>query len=232
MMLFMLGSLFGLALSSGVLWGETEARFYEVKPAEAGLKISCPFMLALGESGMIRAVITNTSNERVTPTIRAKISHADGARQVDEILDLAPGESQSMQWLVDTSDVIFNRLILVSIHQFRYRELPAHIGYCGILKYSLFSLSGVQTFVLLFAFSLAMILLGAVIWFYTHNPLDEAHSNIARAGSVIAVLCIATLFSVVLRWWGIALFLDVFSFLAVGLIIIEFTFFPSKTYTD
>jgi hypothetical protein len=30
------------------------------------------------------------------------------------------------------------------------------------------------------------------------------------------------------RWWGLALFLDGFSFLAVGLMVIDFILFPSR----
>ena len=228
-MLFLLGISLGLALSSGVVWGEIEARVYDVNPANLSLKINCPLMLAPGEAGMVRALIANTSNENVTPAISVEISHLGGARQLGETLDLAPGETKPVQWTVDSADIIFNRLILVSIYQSQYRDLPAHIGYCGILQFSLFSLSGMQTFVLLFTLSLIAMLLGAILWFITHNPLDETHSNIAQAGSLIAVTCIAALFSAVPRWWGIALVLDGFSFLAFGLIVVEFTIFPSKT---
>jgi hypothetical protein len=226
--LFLLGISVGLALSSGVVWGEIEARVYDINPADLSLKINCPLMLAPGEAGVVRALIVNSSSENVTPAISAEISHTGGPRQLFEILDLAPGETKSVQWQVGSEDIIFNRLILASVYQSQYRDLPAHIGYCGILQFNLFTLSGKQTFMLLFIFSLAAILFGAILWFLVHEPLDEAHSNFGRAASLIAVLCVMALCSAWLRWWGLALFLDGFSCLALGLMFIDFLLFPSK----
>jgi hypothetical protein len=227
-MLFLLGILSGLSLSGAVVSGELEARVYNDNPANAGLNINCPLMLASGEAGIIRTTIANTSNEEVSPAVYVEISHAGGARHVNETLLLEPAETKSIQWTVDSSDVIFNRLILVSVQQFQYSDLPAHIGYCGILLGDFFGLTGMQLFALLFILSLAAMLIGALLWFFTHKPLDEAHGNIARAGSLMAVTCIAALLSASSRWWGIALFLDGFSFLAFGIIMTEFTMSPTK----
>ena len=129
-LLFLAGVLLGIGLSSTVVWGELEARIYDNNPPGAGLGIRCPLMLAPGEAGIIRATIANTSSEKVSPAINAEISHTGGARQVNETLILAPGEAKSVQWEVNSSDVIFNRLsnLLLTEGQ-KYAFLLAQIDY-------------------------------------------------------------------------------------------------------
>jgi hypothetical protein len=228
MVFFLLGILLLLSLSSLVVWGEIEARVYDAGPGEASLKISCPLMLAPGESSWARATIVNSTGEIVTPLVHVEISHDGGARQLLDTLTLAPGEIKSVKWAVDSADVIFNSLILVNIYQSAYSILPAHIGYCSILQFNLFDLSGNQTFTLLTVFGFVFVLLGALSWFFAHEPLDQNHGDLARAGVLITALVIVAIFAAWMRWWGLALFLDGFSFLTIGLILIDITIFPSR----
>ena len=229
--LFLTGVLMGLALSGGVLWGEIESSIYSSLSGSARLRVSCPLMLSPAESGTIRSDFTNPTDEEIKPVILAEITKKSGAQILSQTLYLAPGETQTIEWSVDASDVIFDKLILVSILQSQYRETPSRLGTCGVLFFGLFGLTGMQTFSLIFAASVICIFLGSGLWYHARKPLEKLALNVAQAGSLLAVTVVCGLFSSLPRWWGLTLILDGLSVLIMGIIVIEFLLFPQR-YRD
>ena len=139
----------GLAVSASSMWGNLEATLYTYYHGDLNLHLQCPFILSPNETGTIRANITNITNEEVTPTVTAEISHADTPRTADQMVTLNPKGSTTLTWSVDPSDVVFKYLILVNILQLRYSDNPSRLGSCGILLFSLFGLSGSTSFALI-----------------------------------------------------------------------------------
>jgi hypothetical protein len=124
--ILLLGVVVSLILSSFLLWGEMEARLYTQQSGERSLALECPLMIAPGETGAVRTVITNSlTDEEVKPQVNAFISHEKDARVVSQTLQLEPLESQSLEWTVDGADVIFQRLILVNILQRPFDDLAS-----------------------------------------------------------------------------------------------------------
>ena len=228
-LLFLSGVLIGLSLSAVVVWGESEARIYTSYNAERRLKVQCPLMLSPVESGVVSADIINPTNEEIKPVILAEISHTKIPRKVNETLTLAPSGSETVQWTVDLSDVIFERLILVNIHQSQYRDNPSRLGSCGIFIVSLFGLTGAQTFALVFAISLAAMLSGSALWLYARWPLNNLATNIAEPSVVLLVITILALLTTIPRLWGLTLILDALILLIMGVIITEFGLFSQNT---
>ncbi|HXQ37265.1 MAG TPA: hypothetical protein VN843_24865, partial [Anaerolineales bacterium] len=150
-LLFLAGVLIGLALSGAVAWGESEASVYSSFNADASLRLTCPLMLSQEESGVVRAEVMNLINEDIKPVVHAEISHGKVPRDDRQTLLLSSRETETVEWTVDSTDVIFERLILINVLQARYGNNPSRSGSCGILVFSLFGLSGMQTFALGFA---------------------------------------------------------------------------------
>lgn len=229
-LLFFGGIAISLSFSAVLLWGEMEARLYVPQSGDKSLKIECPLVIAPWETGAIKTVITNTLTDTNTkPQVNAFISQKEGeeARLARETLELAPFDSRAMQWTVDSSDIIFNRLILVNILQRPYRELPSRQGACSILVYSLFGMSGKNTLCLLVASAILAGLLGAWILFFSYHPFAGALKNFAQISGIFQTLALLGLISALYRLWGLTLVFDAAAMLAFAIGSIE-VFFPRK----
>ena len=231
-LLFLAGVLAGLSLSAAVVWGESEARIYTSYNGERRLKVQCPLMLSPVESAAVSANIINSTDEEIKPVVSVEISHTKVRRKESQTLTLAPGGSEVVQWNVDPSDVIFDRMILVNILQSQYRDNPSRMGSCGIFILSLFGLPGAQTFALVFAISLIAMLSGAALWLYVRWPLNNMATNIAQISTVLFVITVLALLTTIPRLWGLTLILDALILLIFGVIITEFGLFSQKYSTN
>ena len=230
-LLFLTGVLVGFALSGAVAWSESEARVYSSFNGDASLRLTCPLMLSQEESGVVRAEVINLINEDIKPVVHAEISHGKVPRDDRQTLLLSSRETETVEWTVDSTDVTFERLILVNVLQARYGNNPSRSGSCGILVFSLFSLSGMQTFALGFAISLVLMISGGLLWLYARQPLDKLAGNIVQINAILFSITILALLSTLARWWGLALFFDALILLVMGVIITEFILFSQK-YRD
>ena len=225
---FFLGIMLGLALSAGGVWGEIEARLYTSFTATSGLRtLECPLMLAPAKSGIVTATFDNPTDELAKPVIRLETSHPGGARQTSQALSLAPGATQTLNWTVGADDAIFSRLILVSVYQSQYRQLPSRLGLCGILVLGLFGLSGSQTFTLTFAVSILSLMVGGALWLLRMRSLGGPVLAVTNAGGVLAAIVLAGMVSSLPRWWGLTLFCLALTVLMIGVIVTEFILFPT-----
>ena len=231
-LLFLAGVLAGLSLSAAVVWGESEARIYTSYNGERRLKVQCPLMLSPVESAAVSANIVNSSNEEIKPVVSVEVSQPKIPRKESQTLTLAPGGSEAVQWTVDPSDVIFERMILVNILQSQYRDNPSRLGSCGIFILSLFGLTGAQTFALVFAVSLVAMLSGAALWLYARWPLNKLATNIAQISTVLFVITVLALLTTIPRLWGLTLILDALILLILGVMITEFGLFSQKYSTN
>jgi hypothetical protein len=227
-LLFLAGILIGLALSGAVAWSESEARVYSSFNGEANLAIECPLIISRSESGVVNAKIVNLTGEEIKPVVTAQISHGKVPREIKQTFPLRSLKSESVQWTVDFSDVIFERVILVNVLQSRYSNNPSRSGSCGILVFSLFGLTGMQTFMLVLAVSLTLMFAGGALWLNVRQPLDKFSGNIVQINSVLFVVTSLALLSAWAHWWGLALFFDALIMLVMGVIITEFILFSQK----
>ena len=225
---FMLGVVFEIAVSGGVLWGELETRVYTPQSGGLNLVLHCPLILSFTETGTISTLISNSLDEEAQPMVIAELSRNGEAQEFSEILDLTPRASKTMLWNVDASNMIFGRLILVSVLQRAYRDLPSRQGYCGILLLNILGLNGKQMLILLCSISLLCLILGAVIWFRIHAPMNEQQKTVARSFGSLATFTSIGLIAALLRWWGFIIILDGIALILVGVIFTEVLFNPRQ----
>jgi hypothetical protein len=228
MLIFLAGIFLELSLSGAVLEGEIEARAYTPQIGDSGLTVKCPPMLSLTESGTVSATITNTLDEETKPLVTAEISRHDGPQQLSQTLDLAPHETQTIQWTVNSSNMIFGRLILVNIVQSRYADLSSRQGACGIPVLNLFKLNGNSSFFLVFFTALLCTALGAAGWLRAYSPLNDFRRSTAQACGTMAGMATAGMLVALPRWWGLILFFDAFTLIIVAVVLTEFVLFPGR----
>ena len=225
-LLFLAGVLLQLSLSASVVWAEVEASIYGTQMAGGGLNLNCPLMLAPSESSRVTAAITNSLDEPALPTITTEISKVGGMQSLRQTLSLAPHETRIVQWSVNPSDVIFSRLILVNVIQGRYGDLDPQHGFCGILIFNLFSLTGNESFGLMFIGGILMIIIGGTLWRRIHEPLDDSADQTIKVCGALAGVTTLALLSALPRWWGLTLFLDAFALIMLSVIFTDFLLFP------
>ena len=229
LLLFLGGILVSLTLSGNLLWGEMEARLYVQQSGVEGLKIGCPLMIAPWETATVSTIITNTLTDKDTkPQVNAFISTVREARVDTKTLMLAPLESQPLQWTVDRSDVVFDRLILVNILQRPYDDLVSRQGACSILIFSLFGLNGGQSLGALVAMGVSASLIGAGLLFYLYHPFTDFTKKAAQMNAVFLCMVLAGLFSALPRLWGLTILLDGLALLTFTVIVTETVLFPQK----
>lgn len=226
--LYVAGILLELSLSGGIMWGELESRVYTTQLGGFDLSLKCPHMLSTAEKGTVRTEINNPLDEPATPVVTAIISGVSGEQRIIQSMLLSPHETRSAQWSVDSSDMLFGRLLLVSIVQGRYGDLPMRQGTCGILFLDLFGLSGTEAFYLLSSGSLTCIVLGAALWRRSHWPLNESDTSFARACGTAAFMATTGLLVALPRWWGVVLLIDILTLIVMVVVLTEFVLFPGR----
>ena len=227
-LIFLTGVLVGLFLSGAITWSESEARIYSSFNGETNIGIKCPMILSPTETGVVEAEIVNLTGEEIQPVVTAQISHGRVPREIKETYPLKSLKSESVEWIVDSSDVIFERVILVNVLQSRYSNNPSRSGACGILVFSLFGLNGIQTFSVVLTISLILMVSGGALWLRARRPLDKFSESVVQINSVLLGVTILALLSTLMRWWGLALFFDALILLVMGVIITEFILFSQK----
>ena len=227
-LLFMAGVLLQLLLSSGAVWAELEASMYGRRAAEGGLPLDCPLVLSPLESRTISVAINNSSDQPVTPMITTEISAPDGVKSQSQTLPLAAHETKFLQWRVNNSNVIFGRLILANINQGRDAELASRSGFCGILVFKLFNLTGGQSLMLFGIGSLFLILAGGILWRRIHAAGEASMDQTFKACGGLAGVSTLAFLAALPRWWGLTLFLDAFALIMLSVIFTEFLLFPKS----
>jgi len=209
-----------------MLWSEIETRIYTPKSDSLNLAVQCPLLLSYTETGTINTVVSNSLDEEAEPVVVADISRNGDAQEFSEILTLPPHTSKAMFWNVDASNIIFGRMILISVTQRPYRDLQSRQGYCGILLLDLLGLRGWQMLFLICSASLLCLILGAALWLKIYTAMDEQTRTVTRAFGSLAIFASLGLVSAILRWWGLTMILDGIVLMLIGVIFTEVLFNP------
>ncbi len=205
-----------------------EARLFTQQTGARKLEIECPLMIASWETGTIRTMVTNElADQAAKPQVNAFIGAEREPRLESHTLELGAGESRSLQWTVDASDVVFERLILVSILQRPYRDLEAHQGSCSIYVFSLFGMNGNGTLNLLIAAGVLASVLGFGFLYFSLRPFSELALKVIQVNGIFLLLALAGLFSSLPRLWGLTLVFNAGALLVITVASVDI-FFSTK----
>src|SRR5688572_4109042 len=184
---FIAGNLLNLFFSSNLLWGEMEALLFAPQTGEKGLGIACPLMIAPWESATVSTIVTNSTTKNTKPQVNLFVSDNNDVRVESQTLELDSFDSQALQWSVDSSDIVFERLILVSVLQRQYRELESRQSACSIYVFSLFGMNGLNTLSTLIAVGVISSLLGIGLLFYLLHPFTEFTKKVIQVNTLFLI---------------------------------------------
>jgi hypothetical protein len=194
--LFSVGILLGLFLSTVIIWANFEAVFYGFQKlsSEPLDTLNCPLLMTTSDTSTVSAGFSNPGNKPVNLQIRADISSPVTVRREQQLLALAPGETKTVKWTVSSVDMDLGYFIFVKVYQY-----PSYLSYiresnCGIFVFDLPLLSGGLLFAVTLAASLLCMLIGLVLWERNTLQVDKREVDATRAMKFQAVLVLIGMF--------------------------------------
>ena len=208
--------LVGVVLASTILalsvWGEIEVITFDaaVRADERLRSLNCPVFITRGETGIITAVIENSTDRDVNPNVRSRISQGFVTLLEEEWKQVAiPANSnRQLQWEVTEENAAYDRLILTRIYQFRNFALPSRQAGCGIVVLPFSGPTGQQVFYASVIISSICMSIGLILFrrkyldATTRNALSNIHRNrVIRAFIFLGIyLVVAALLSLIGEW--------------------------------
>lgn len=191
------GIFIGLLLSLLAVWADYESTSYGfMKRASAPLRgLNCPVFLGKTENGIVSIKVSNATDQLLSPSIRIEVSTAQFPDSKLEFVQLAPGESTTVQQMVGPGNIDLGSFIFVNASVFSMYPSPDRESTCGI--YVLPIATGSSLIVILVT-SLSLILMCLGSFFLYGN---ESGTNRSRALLFMAVATALVLFFVFIGWW-------------------------------
>lgn len=222
LLLVVIGIGIGQSLSGLLTWAEIEANL-GVSSESKSLDISCPLMLSYTETGAVIAQIVNETADEVKPVVTAAFGQPNTIKQevISQAYTLAPRETQSVQWQVDSSNAVFGRIIPVIVKQSPYSINPSRSSACGIVLFSLFGWNGSKSLIATIAISIFCLAAGFFLIYVSPTPQIDSARNMGQMRAMLCILTLAALTSSLLRWWGLTIFIEAISAITVGTALTE-----------
>lgn len=224
--IFAVGVLLGMAFLGGATWGDFESSLFDPSlgsavPLDA---MKCPVAISRVETGTVNTTLRNSTDQTLRRYIRAHISEGfvSVMREVNSRVEIAPGESQQLEWQVSGEDAAWGRVILVRAYLFSSYPMPAQSATCGILVLNFLNLTGGQIVGLILVASLLLMGAGLWHWVASNRPLGGRVLNATYAMSGIGLVVLGGMVSTFFGNWMLGLLLLL---AAVLLIVVVLTYF-------
>lgn len=196
---YVLAVITGLFLIVISTWGDMEADSYGFpRRANASLRgLDCPILLTRNETGMISLRISNPTDIPLHPSARTEISAPFETEVFVESIELAPGESQTLEWSLKPENIVLGNFILANVQVYATYPIPNREKTCGIL---LMDLPGSGRMIVTALAAFAVIGLG---WgLYSMNKSGFIKNRTLLTGNAIIFLSALILLGLVLSFMG------------------------------
>jgi hypothetical protein len=134
-LIYVLGVVAGILLITISTWADMEADYYGFQ-RRANTRLGglvCPILLTRHETGIITLKVSNPTDAPLYPSIRTEISAEFDPPIFIESIDLAPGESERLEWPVGPENIDLGNFILANVQVYASYPIPNREKTCGIL---------------------------------------------------------------------------------------------------
>lgn len=215
-LIFFIGALCGLALTTLATWADLEAAFYGFDRT-GGDRLSsmhCPMLMSANETGSFSVRITNREDTAISPTIKTDVSTPGLPVSTFDPIQLAPGESKRMQWAVGPDNVDLGRFIFARAWVYAAYPMDDLESTCGIYVTTLPISGAVFTWGLV-----SLSLLGMGLGLYGRKQAAaQVRGDMSRLIFLGSIVLLGMLFSF-LGWWVQGLLVLVISLLSLVIIL-------------
>lgn len=215
---FVLGALFSLTLAVLTTWSNFEAAFYGFsRLGDARLQgLHCPILLNRHETGTVSVKVSNTTTKRLSPSVTAQFSSPLTPISKLELTDLAPGESQTLQWTVGPENIDMNQFIFSHVFIYSSYPMPDRENTCGTFIIDL-PIPGNILVILLLTLGLSG-MVGSLVWLWRTQASNIDTLRALRPLTFLGVVITAALLVSLAGLW-----LQGLLFLTVALIMMIVT---------
>lgn len=199
--LFIFGAVSGLLLTALATWADLESAYYGfARRASARLSgFSCPILMTANESNVVSLKVKNTTDGKLSPTIRISTSSPVTAFEFTDNLELAAGESATRQWTIGPENLDLKRFIFANALVYSTYPLPDREMTCGIFVLKLPGSGWIYT-ALLVLLSLLGMGIGLYGVYQAQGP-DKSGVDVARQLMFMAIIVIFGLVTTFMGWW-------------------------------
>ena len=218
--LFAVGFVLGFVIFAGMVWADFEAAMFDTSiRGEGRLRtLRCPVLIAEDETGTVSAAFHNPLDRPVNFFVRTHISQGFVTlmREERELLPVAPGETERLEWTVTADDAAYGAVVLVRVLLAGNYPLPARDASCGILALGVPLLGGRAALTLGVVASLLCMAAGGGLWLAGNRPLSEGfRTELARGMGALAASVLLGLFVGFVGWWLLGALVVIATLLAI-----------------
>lgn len=221
--LIIFGVLFFILVGGLSIWADLEASLFNSarRSTEPLPSLNCPSFITSDETGVVAGTFHNPSERIINPKIQTFVSDGFVILMQEKIdrLEIDPGETESVEIEVTAANAVYNRIVLVRMHQFAYRPLPYRNASCGIFVINIPFLTGMQFIYLSLGFGTLLSTAGIILWGLNSRPI--VWDRMTNLQWIIAFILLSISISIIglLGLWLLGIFLLVFwILLAIGLV--------------
>ena len=134
-LLYILAVITGLLLIVVATWADMEAASYGFprRASDALSGLTCPILMTRNETDTISLRVSNPTDRPLHPAVRTEISADFDPQVFNESVDLAPGESKSVEWSVGPQNIDLGMFIFANVQVYATYPIPSREKTCGIL---------------------------------------------------------------------------------------------------
>lgn len=203
--LYVLGLLMMLVVAGLTIWPEIELVFFD-RPLiieEAFPALHCPPAVTRAEDGTIAATFTNDSDREQRFRAQARFSYLSPAvyDDFDQWVELAPGETETVRWALDTESAAFGRVILARVHVQRRGSISPQEAGCGMVVLDLPFFSGALYVYALVIGAFLSLAASAFLWLDGRPPAQAWRVPVFRRRVVLAVVVAGAMLAGLTKVW-------------------------------
>ena len=227
---YVLGALLSVTVAVLATWSDLEAAFYGFdRRGSAPLQnLRCPIFLNSHETGVVSVKISNTTDRKLSPAVRAEFSTRATPISTLDSVELSAGESKKVEWTVGPENVDLERFIFSNVYIFASYPLPDQEGTCGTFVVDLPIPGGV-----LLTLMVVLGLVGIGSGLFVLNRSRMHSQRLERASRPVTFLTIVIVLAMLVSlagWWVQAILLLAVTLISI-LVIANYIFFSMRQVT-
>jgi hypothetical protein len=195
--LYIIGILLGITLSTLAIWADYEAASYGFpRRAQTPFKgLSCPILMTHDETQVIQIRLTNSTEKKISPSIRTEISTKVVTDEKLEFFELEPGESLLVERTINAENIDLGQFIFAQTSVFSSHPLPDQENTCGVF---ILPMRGNGTVILIITTVISLI--STIISLFLLNKNNISKKIFYPLGFIAVVMVLAMTFSFLGLW--------------------------------
>lgn len=208
-----------LVVATITIWPEIEVLLFD-RPLileERLTTLRCPPAVTPDEDAVVSATFTNDRDRNERFRAQARVSYLSAAviDEVNQWVELAPGETKVVRWSLDPESAAFGRMILVRVHVSRRANMPPQQQGCGVLVLDLPYFTGAQYVFAMAVAGLLALAASGYLWLAGGQPAQVAKEAATRRRALLAATVAGAMFAGLFNLWALGALLLIFSALLV-----------------